>query len=154
MIYIEAPRYIPTAKSIFLAGGITGCPDWQKEASDYILDKTSLNVYNPRRENFDINDPDASKEQIIWEFDHLKKADAILFWFPETHSTCPIALFELGRWLDCSTKTIFIGWSDKYSRAYDLHIQLKLLGNIGYYGPFHNLKDMLTHIEMYQYDII
>jgi len=51
---------------IFLAGGITNCPDWQKIIIDKIkhtsnpYQKTSLKnvtIFNPRRENFPIEDP-------------------------------------------------------------------------------------------------
>lgn len=46
--------------SIFLAGGITNCPNWQQEAISY-LSKLNLTIYNPRRENFPINDPNVSE---------------------------------------------------------------------------------------------
>jgi hypothetical protein len=52
--------------------------------------------------NFSMNDPTASKDQIQWEFEHLRKADTILFWFPK-ESICPIALYELGAWYDRQT---------------------------------------------------
>jgi hypothetical protein len=52
MIYIEAPNsYQPASgdgPSVFLAGGITGCPDWQRDARA-LLDAAPVVVLNPRR---------------------------------------------------------------------------------------------------------
>lgn len=93
MVYVEAPNTIESdKKSIFLAGGITGCQDWQKKlAGD--LEDLDIVVFNPRRENFPIHDPSAAKAQITWEYVHLRKASMISFWFgPETIQ--PIVLFD------------------------------------------------------------
>ena len=102
MKYIESPTYLSTKsdQTIFLSGGITGCPEWQLEIINLLKD-FDIVLLNPRRKIFPIDDPNASDEQIKWEFDHLRKADAILFWFPR-ESICPIALYELGAW--CRTK--------------------------------------------------
>lgn len=53
----------------FLAGGITGCPDWQKDIINSFEDSIKDNIknlvlFNPRRENFPIHDPNAANEQI------------------------------------------------------------------------------------------
>jgi len=75
--------------------------------------------------DFPINDPSASTEQIEWEFDHLRKAEAILFWFPQ-ESVCPIALYELGAW--CMTeKQLFIGVHPEYERKIDIEEQTRLV---------------------------
>ena len=65
MHYIEAlteyePGSLPT---VFLAGGITGCVDWQKEIASRLRD-LPLVLLNPRRANFPINDPSAASQQI------------------------------------------------------------------------------------------
>ena len=80
--------------SLFLGGGITGCSDWQAEMSQLLKD-TDLVVLNPRRKIWSINDPEASAKQIEWEYEHLQKANMIMFWFPP-ETLCPIALFEYG----------------------------------------------------------
>jgi len=93
MQYIESPENYsnkPDRMAIFLAGGITNCPDWQSEIVDS-LQNFDITLLNPRRKKFPINDPGASKEQISWEYNHLRKADTILFWFPK-ESICPIAI--------------------------------------------------------------
>jgi len=112
-------------ESIFLAGGITNCPNWQKELIK-LLEDTELVIYNPRRENFPIHDSNASFEQIKWEHKYFRKVDMISFWFSRG-SLNPIVLFELGRWshflLD---KVIFVGVDLEYERRRDVEIQLEL----------------------------
>lgn len=124
MRYIEAlDIYNGKEKSIFLAGGITGCKNWQKEAVEMLKDLPIV-LFNPRRKNFPIHNPDAAKEQIIWEYNHLRKANAISFWFPE-ETICPIVLYELGAW-SMRKKPLFIGVHPNYSRRQDVEIQTQL----------------------------
>lgn len=54
---------------VFLAGGITGCPDWQAAVVRMVGDANVV-LLNPRRENFPMDDPKASLDQILWEHDH------------------------------------------------------------------------------------
>jgi len=127
MQYIEAlTTYIDNQaqRSVFLAGGISGCYDWQADVSQ-MLAETSLVVLNPRRANFPINDPSQSQLQIQWEHEHLRKASAILFWFPP-ETLCPITLYELGTWSN-SQKPIFIGVHPNYQRRIDVEIQTRLI---------------------------
>jgi len=126
MIYIESPtRYQPLAgeKALFLAGGITGCPDWQREMRQ-ALGGTDWIALNPRRADFPIHDPNAALEQIAWEYEHLRKATAILFWFP-CETICPIVLYELGAW-SMTDKPLFVGVHPDYSRRRDVEIQTGL----------------------------
>jgi len=109
--------------SIFLAGGITNCPDWQQEMVELLHD-TDLILLNPRRADFPIGDPNAAKEQITWEHDHLRKATMILFWFP-CETLCPIVLYELGAW-SMTDKLIFVGMHPEYQRRQDVEIQTRL----------------------------
>lgn len=128
MKYIECPdtwRDGGNRVTVFLAGGITGCPDWQEEIRKHLY-TTDLVLFNPRRANFPINDPNASEAQIIWEYEHLRRADRILFWFPKDNAAgCPIALFELGYWLGQS-KPLAIGVEPGYIREQDVRIQVDL----------------------------
>ena len=123
MKYYQAPRTYQPEKTLFLAGGITNCPDWQTEVASQ-LRETFLSLFNPRRKEFPINDPLASRNQIEWEYKHLNLADGILFWFP-CETLCPIVLFELGSWLG-SSKPLFIGVHPDYKRKADVEIQTKL----------------------------
>ena len=97
MRYIEAvSEYIRQEgdKSLFIAGGITDCPDWQQDIVKLLSD-TDITLLNPRRSNFPIHDPNAALEQIAWEHEMLRCARAISFWFPK-ETICPIVLYELG----------------------------------------------------------
>ena len=99
--------YKPTNKEIscFLAGGITNCNDWQKEVINNINQgihggTDHLVIYNPRRENFPIDNPNASKEQIDWEYKYLTNADIFSMYFCNTpKSDQPICFYELGRYV-------------------------------------------------------
>ena len=112
MRYIESPENPVDLKtiSLFLAGGITGCPDWQQQMR-LLLRGTNLCLLNPRRENFPINDPSASYKQIKWEWIKFKESKLILFWFARG-SVNPIVLFEYGRWI-AKYKKIFVGCGRK-----------------------------------------
>jgi len=149
MEYIEAPKNwerLPGQPSVFLAGGITGCPDWQFELS-HLLVMTNYAVLNPRRKVFK-NTPEFAELQIRWEFEHLQKADVIAFWFPK-ESIQPIALFELGAWSK-SFKPIVIGVESGYPRELDIHIQMKLLG---YTNLATNLKELANKIRMQEHNL-
>lgn len=114
-----------TYHSIFLAGGITGCEDWQHYVWERLMTIPYLNVFSPRRDNFDLSDKDAAKAQIAWEFEHLAHSESILFWF--SHETIqPIVLLEFGRWTAADRK-LFIGCHPDYSRREDVEIQLSLI---------------------------
>ena len=145
MIYIEAisyvtiPNHIP---SLFMGGGITNCPDWQAEMKDRLKD-LDIVLINPRRANFPINDPEAAREQIIWEHERLKAASAISFWFP-SETLCPITLYELGSWTP-TNKKLFIGAHPEYKRRQDVIIQTDLV-RIG--TPIHDtVKELCIDIR-------
>lgn len=111
-------------KQLFLAGGIVGCSDWQSEALSR-LEGLEITILNPRQKNFPIDDLTAAPKQITWEFERLKVATHILFWFsPET--VCPIVLYELGRYLALHKAYIYIGVHPDYSRKLDVEIQSEL----------------------------
>ena len=124
MRYIEAPKTYTRRKNekvIFLAGGITNCPDWQQDLVK-LLDIPQIVILNPRRKNFPIGNPSVAIEQITWEFNSFQKADLISFWFSRG-SLNPIVLFELGKWLVQNEKKIFIGIDTEYQRRQDVEIQ-------------------------------
>ena len=126
MRYVEAPyEFKPkTGESIFLAGGITNCPDWQQEIREHLA-ATDLVLLNPRRKDFPMGDPAAAQHQIAWEHNALRFADNILFWFPK-ETICPIVLYELGAW-SMTDKPIFVGVHPEYQRRQDVEIQTALV---------------------------
>ena len=133
--YIEAcSDEVPLYKSIFLAGGISNCPDWQTEAVTAFKDRIehllsrgidyNLTIINPRRKDFDTSKIEESRKQIEWEYKMLGLADTILFWFPK-ETLCPITLFELGIAMG-KGKSMAIGCHPEYARKFDLEIQCDL----------------------------
>lgn len=123
--YIEAlEEFDGKGDAIFCAGGISNCPDWQSQMVE-LLKPSPWIILNPRRANFPIDNPDASKQQIAWEHKHLRLASAILFWFPQ-ETICPIALYELGAF-SMTEKPLFIGIHPNYPRRQDVEIQTGLV---------------------------
>jgi hypothetical protein len=125
--YVECPQEYERAgeePSVFLAGGITGCIDWQQEMRR-LLDASALALINPRRGAYDFGDPEAAEFQIDWEFRHLRKVSAILFWFAADQLQ-PISLYELGSW-SMTTKPIFVGVDPAYPRRRDVILQTRLV---------------------------
>ena len=126
MLYIEAPstyEVVLLGVSVYLAGGITGCPDWQQEMTQ-LLNATDLTLLNPRRRHFPTDNPNTAREQIVWEYNALRDASAILFWFPR-ETLCPIVLYELGAW-SMTDKPIYVGVHPEYERRQDVEIQTEL----------------------------
>ena len=132
---------------VFLAGGITNCPEWQNELISKFEKITPKNIcldlYNPRRKNFPINNPNASEEQIEWEYNKMKEADIILFWF-SGGSLNPIVLYELGMWGNSRTTPIVIGIDNAYIRNQDVILQTKLARLE--VKIVHNLDDMVVKV--------
>jgi len=150
-IIVEAPNewYSPVNDKnvkLFLAGSITNCPDWQSEVIEKLKNVQGLTIFNPRRANFPIDDPTAAPEQIKWEYEKLKIADAVSFWF-DSGSLGPITLYELGRWGNSSKdKALIIGIHPEYKRKQDVEIQTKLSRPKTYIVD--NLNDLVEHIKI------
>lgn len=159
--YVEAPNPIPaelegrsdSPVAIFLAGGITGCPDWQTDLYE-ILALTSrwdangpdLLILNPRRRNFPMDDPSAARAQITWEYEMLRRADIISFWFSAAQIQ-PIVLFEYGFWLG-QDKPFVLGVEPGYVRRQDVMIQTELeVADRGGKMMHENLGDLCAEIR-------
>jgi hypothetical protein len=122
--YIEAPdEYDGIGRALFLAGGISGTEDWQARVIAE-LGGADLVLLNPRRRNCRFGDPGVAREQIAWEFRHLRRAWGRLFWFPP-ETLCPIALFELGAW-SRTDEPLFVGAHPAYARRLDVEVQSEL----------------------------
>lgn len=149
MIYIECPNTPapnnPDYKSLFMAGGITNCPNWQLDLAG-CLSNLNLVVFNPRRQHFPSKEenPNIEHEQIGWEYKYIAQADAISFWFTDA-TVQPITLFELGK--ACMFKqNLFVGVDPDYERRSDVEIQLGLERpriQIAYSLP--DLASQITH---------
>jgi hypothetical protein len=110
-------------KKLFIAGGISNCKNWQDKLTEYLKDQPGLTIYNPRRNDFDLNNEKETEKQIVWEYEHLIKADIISFWFT-SDTLCPITLYELG--LHGNPEKTIIGIDPEYKRKKDIEIQSKL----------------------------
>ena len=157
MIVVQAPKDIHLlavylSPKVFLAGGITNCPNWQQEFIDHCNSKdpdyTRFALYNPRRDDFDINDPHATEEQITWVFEKLKESDVIVFWFSRG-SINPIVLYELGMWGNSREKKIFVGVDEEYPRKGDVYIQTMLARNEVYLDIVTSVKQLADKLCMY-----
>jgi hypothetical protein len=146
--YIEAPKVVTIENdlSVFLAGGISNCEDWQKHSADTLSQLEELTVINPRRNNWDMDDNvKESAKQIAWEFKYIRKTTDIIFWFTDD-TVQPITLYELGAALQRNSEhwddnlpfeddkgfvkgqRIFLGADENYTRLMDVKIQANLIG--------------------------
>jgi hypothetical protein len=137
MKYIEAPNMdigiatLDPNTCLFLAGSISNARDWQSDIVKNVDGGKGLldvyNVFNPRRENYDMSNADIEKEQITWEFHCINKlCSNVLFWF-SSETMAPITLFEYGKVLKTHDHSrIFVGIHPDYPRLRDVVIQTKL----------------------------
>lgn len=138
----EAPsRLYPPGEfpALFMAGGISNTPDWQSQIQPQLRRRCpKLVLVNPRRESFDVSNPNETEWQINWEHRHLRACDAIMFWFPK-ETLCPITLYELGVWSNHvrdpsnprgpqrgSHTPLIVGVEPEYARREDIIIQTQL----------------------------
>jgi hypothetical protein len=123
--YVQCPDvYVPQGRrSLFLAGGITKCPDWRADLRR-MLPATPWVLLNPRRPNLRMDDDAEATAQIEWEHQHLHLADAVLFWFC-SETLQPITLYELGA-CSMSAKPLFVGVHPAYLRSLDVIVQTRL----------------------------
>lgn len=139
---IESYDPRPGEISLFLAGGISQCEDWQSEVIKVLKDIEStsmpalknLVIFNPRRSTFDINNKNETVKQIHWEFERLEHVDLFTIFFANSPSPQPICFYELGRNIvrmqqrfpeDFDTR-VLIGVQNGFSRANDVFIQSDL----------------------------
>lgn len=121
MRFVTAPdAYIATKDEIgvFLAGGITGCPNWQEEVKGKLEVLAGLVVYNPRQVNFDVTDPRGVDKQIKWEFDRLEDCDIFSMYFSKEGAQ-PICFYELGRYIVRMQNRFPANWKDRIIISYE-----------------------------------
>lgn len=126
--------------SVFLAGGIMGCEDWQDKVTEE-LSSYDITIFNPRRKNFDIANKLETYKQIAWEYKHLEKMDIFSMYFCNSDSVQPICMYELGRNVlkmqmrfPCDwQKRIIISVEDGYKRTEDVITQIELCSRLFVY---------------------
>jgi hypothetical protein len=135
--YVESLPVSGDPVKVFLAGGITGCENWQKTVID-ILEKDlpdDVLIYNPRREEFDTESRISARAQIEWEFRHLEEMDIFTMFFAASNTSVgPICLYELGRYIPRMQMRFPTDWQNRivigieagYSRQLDVIEQVDL----------------------------
>lgn len=146
--------------SVFLAGGITKCRNWQEEVIKILQSKDdeesefsyyvgesfiympispyNMTIFNPRQKHFDITDQSASYKQILWEFKRLECMDIFSMYFCESESDQPICMYELGRNIIRMQNRFPNDWEQRiiisieagYKRKQDVLIQMYLCAPI------------------------
>jgi hypothetical protein len=141
---VKAPNFeaAGTEKSLFIAGGISNCPDWQFQFIN-LLKSTRLVVYNPRRSDFDVSKKEESVRQIEWEHHMLLASSAVSFWFPK-ETLCSITLFELGK-MASKHGQIFVGVHPDYARKQDVEVQMRLMRP--HVRVVYNIDDLATQVK-------
>ncbi len=117
--------------AIFLGGGITGAPDWQLKATEFLAG-TFATCFNPRRvDGFTPPDhPDYLrhyKEQVRWEHKYLLSSDVVLFWLPK-EALCITTRFEVGWWFGLNSDNT----GSSLSRPFALGIEPGVSGETYY----------------------
>jgi len=142
MLIVTAPMTydaIIRHTTIFLAGGITKCWEWQQACLDEIerlskkknVNTDNMIIYNPRRPYFK---HDAKvyevNEQVQWEYHYLETCDIFSMYFCESESAQPICMYELGRNVakrqqyEGGIDRVVVSAETKYSRYLDVALQL------------------------------
>lgn len=121
--------------SVFLAGGIAGCEEWQRmviEELNKYNDVDDLVLYNPRRKSFDLNDLNATETQIEWEYKYLSDCDIFSMYF-DNDQIQPICMYELGHYLRANSVRNVISVCKNYPRRLDVIHQVRLASHGRFY---------------------
>lgn len=132
MRYIEAvTQYIKSddlERSVFLAGSINGAPNWQQKYRTFFED-TDLVLLNPRRALCDTPNAvwtgEEGQRQIDWEYEHLRHATVVSFWFAAEGQGYSSA-YELGAMLQYKRAgAVFVGTHPLYPKAETITYQAR-----------------------------
>ena len=160
--YVESLPVSGDPVKVFLAGGITGCKNWQKTVID-ILEKDlpdDVLIYNPRREEFDTENTISARGQINWEFRHLEEMDIFTMFFAASDTSVgPICLYELGRYIPRMQMRFPTDWQnriivdieDGYSRKLDVIEQVDLAAGLQVCPIHDSVPEM--HAERIKYAV-
>ena len=146
--YILTPeRYVEKLthdKSVFLAG--SAAYKWRDEFRKLmekdnvvLLDPINYELQHQQREN-----------SLMWEVEHIEKADILLTWIPQgdrsnPHTLSLTTLFELGRFAEMKNKPLFVGISPDHHMQKELTIQMGLLRPDAV--VVHSLQDLANELR-------
>lgn len=122
---------------LFLAGGITGCWNWQKPLAalvshylsvatplTWLVDNRNFTIAIPRRESDFSHDGSEAVSQICWEHRALSRSVNKSYYFTRD-AMQPISLLELGKHL-ANPVNLFIAIEYGYTRYLDVRVQTDL----------------------------
>lgn len=140
----------PKEISVFLAGGIQKTEDWQKiviKELYKIYKNEPIVLFNPRRDNFPIHDPNAAFQQIKWEYDALNIVDIFSMFFAKGDTDEPICQYEYGkhlerRYVNDDLDRLVVSSEPEYRRYQDVIIQTQLVSPKIYVG-----KSIVEHVN-------
>lgn len=107
---------------VFLAGCAN--TDWRKDFVQY-FSHLQVVMLDPKRDDWNLMDKSKMKEQVTWEYNNLRKADIIVYFF-NAGSVCPITLLEYGMWGLSKGTPIIVGVTSDYEKRDDVILQTKL----------------------------
>lgn len=130
--------------ALFLAGSVSY--PWREELAQ-MIDSDYVVLLIPINDHAHLNNKDF---RISWEHEHMKKADALLFWFPKgeannSRTFSMTSLFELGRAIESMDQPLIVGIDPEYPLREELLLQLKLLRpDIKVYGSLEDIAKSLN----------
>lgn len=150
--------------SVFLAGGITNCENWQDKVIKE-LEFEDVTIFNPRQIAFDITDKIATVKQITWEYERLEKMDIFSIYFCGGESDQPICMYELGRNIlrmqnrfpNDWQRRIVVSVESDYKRKEDVLVQLELCAPRLFVDSIvtpeihaHYIKDCIRNLKIFR----
>lgn len=146
--YIRTPNTLEETvseeKTVFLAG--SAASRW-RDRFKQMMAKDNVILIDPI--NFDNREPDRSLS-LMWEIEHIGKADILLAWIPpgiksNPHTLSLTTLFELGRFTEMKDKPLIVGISRDHHMANELTHQVSLLRPDAV--VVHTLEDLATQLR-------
>lgn len=140
--------------SIFLAGSIgvdKPAKQWQEQISLKLMKYDDLDIYNPRRDDWDSSwkqDPTEGTQfydQVMWEQTNINKCDIIAFYF-DTDTQSPITLLELGLCLTGSKK-IFVMCPENFFRYGNVVLTCSLHGVTVYTNEDEWIEEIYNYLD-------
>lgn len=148
--YVQAPNvlhdYPGETKSVFLAG--SAAYRWRDRFKQMMADD-ELILLDPI--NYEKREPNR-EYSLMWEVDHIEKADILLTWIPSGEKSLPhtlsmTTLFELGRFAEMKDKSLIVGISTGH------HMYSELVYQISQLRPdavlVHSLEDLAEELRKF-----
>ncbi len=119
------PAFYP--KRVYLNGGISRFPQWQRDLSDSLANENIV-IVDPRQRRVDRTKLSGGEVRELARTNHKKllESEAFCIWFPE-ESKSPASLYELGVLASMPERPLFVGADPNYFRLRDVVIQTSLV---------------------------